>query len=170
MKKAIETMVESIKKSIIRDIYGVNGDKVMKMIMRAYNDYQEDERDGVDYIFDINNTDDLKCCIDGGMTAKEIGQLYLGSHKDHLPLFHFGCNYPTPQPIKSWLDLRINMIAWLDDLLPYVLAYPYAFQSYRDVYTAYVTDVILGLQDTNDSYLSDLDVLAELKSKLEGMD
>ena len=182
MKKAINTMVESIKKSIIRDlndVYSVKGNKVLNMLLKAYNDFQESERyndfqeserDGVDYIFDINNTDDLKCCIDGGMTAKEIGGLYLGSHNDHLPYFYFGCNHPQPQPIYTWKELRMNLVAWLDELLPNVVAYPYAYQSYRDVYTAYVTDVVMGVYDTNDSYLSDLDALAELKRKLEVID
>ena len=61
MKKAINTMVENIKKSIIRDlndVYSDKGYKVLKMVLAAYNDFQESERDGVDYIFDINNTDD----------------------------------------------------------------------------------------------------------------
>lgn len=173
MKKAINTMVECIKKSIIRDlndVYSVKGNKVLKMLLKAYNDFQESERNGVDYIFDINNTDDLKCCIDGGMTAKEIGRLYLGSHNDHLQYFYFGCNHPQPQPINTWKELRMNLVAWLDELLPNVVAYPYAYQSYRDVYTAYVTDVVMGVYNTNDSYLSDLDALAMLKAKLEGKD
>lgn len=149
-------MVENIKKTIIRDlndVYSVKGNRVLNMVLKAYNNFQESERSGVDYIFDINNTDDLKCCIDGGMTAKEIGRLYLGSHNDHLQYFYFGCNYPKPQPINTWEELRMNMIAWLDDLLVDVLAYPYAYESYKNIYIAYVTDVILDLQDTKDSYI-----------------
>lgn len=173
MKKAINTMVENIKKSIIydtRDVYSENGDKVLKMVLAAYNDFQESERDGVDYIFNIDNRDDLKCCVDGGMTAQDICGLWLGSQSKHLQYFYFGCNYPQPQPINTWKELRMNLVAWLDELLPNVLAYPYAYQSYKDIYTAYVTDVILGVQNTEQSYLSDLDALEELKRKLEGRD
>ena len=173
MEKAIKTMVEGIKKSIIRDlndVYGDKGYKVLNMLLRAYNDFQESERDGVDYIFDINNTDDLKCCIEGGMTAEEIGRLYLGSHNDHLPYYYFGCNYPQPKPINTLEELRMNLVEWLDELLPNVVAYPYGYQSYRDVYTTYVTDVVMGVYGTNDSYLRDLDVLAMLKANLEKMD
>lgn len=173
MKKAINTMVEGIKKSIIRDlndVYSVKGNKVLNMLLKAYNDFQESERDGVDYIFDLDNQDDLKCCVEGGLTAKEICGLYHQSQMNTLKYFYFGCNYPKPQPINTWKELRMNLVAWLDELLPNVLAYPYAYQSYRDVYTAYVTDVILELQDTNDGYLSDLDALVELKRKLEEMD
>ena len=82
MEKVINTMVEKISAAIINDtrnVYSFEGDMVLKMVLAAYNDFQEAERDGVDYIFDVENTDDLKCCIDGGMSAKEIAGLYLGS-------------------------------------------------------------------------------------------
>ena len=169
MKKAINTMVESIKKSIMRDlndVYSVKGNKVLNMLLKAYNDFQESERNGVDYIFDIDNTDDLKTCIDGGMTAREIGGLYLGSHSNHLRYFYFGCNHPQPQPINTWNELRMNLVAWLDELLPNVVAYPFAYESYKQLYVRYVTDVIIGYDNSSIS-LSDLDALAELKRKLE---
>ena len=170
MEKAIKTMVEGVKKSIIRDlndVYSDKGYKVLIMLLKAYNDFQESERDGVDYIFDINNTDDLKCCIDGGMTAQKICGLFLGSQSKHLQYYYFGRNHPQPQPINTLKELRMNLVEWLDELLPNVLAYPYGYQSYRDVYTAYVTDVVMGVYN---SYLSDLDALAMLKAKLGGMD
>ena len=173
MKKAIDTMVENIKNAIIRDtddVYSTKGDMVLKMVLAAYNDFQESERDGVDYIFDLDNQDDLKCCVEGGLTAKEICGLYHQSQMNTLKYFYFGCNYEKATPIRTWRELRMNLVAWLDELLPNVLAYPYAYQSYKAIYTAYVTDVIIGLQDTNNSVLSDLDALVELKRKLEGMD
>lgn len=173
MEKAIKTMVESIKKAIIydtRDVYSKNGNKVLKMVLAAYNDFQESERDGVDYIFDINNTDDMKCCIDGGMTAQEICGLWLGSQSRHIQYFYFGCNHSQAEPINTLKELRMNLVAWLDELLPNVIAYPYSYDSYRAVYTAYVTDVVMGVYGTDDSILSDLEALAMLKAKLGGMD
>ena len=169
MEKAIRTMVQKISDAIINDtrnVHSAGGNILLKMVLAAYNDYQESERDGVDYIFDIENTDDLKCCIDGGMTAKEIGGLYLGSHSQHLRYFYFGCNHPTAEPIANWETLRQQLISWLPDLIPNVLAYPFAYESYNYLYVRYVTGVI------NDCYndLSDLEALAELKRKLEEMD
>lgn len=105
MKKSIEEMVVKIISAInndIRNVHGAEGYSVLKMILSAYNDYQESERDGVDYIFNVENTNDLKRCIDGGMTAKEICVLYSGSQAYHLRYFYFGCNYPTPKPIANW--------------------------------------------------------------------
>lgn len=169
MEKAIKTMVQKISGAIINDtcnVFSVEGDIVLKMVLAAYNDYQESERDGVDYIFDIENTNDLKCCIDGGMTAKEIGGLYLGSHSQHLRYFYFGCNHPTPKPIANWETLRQQLVSWLPDLIPNVLAYPFAYESYKQLYVRYVTDVIIGYDHSSIS-LSDLDALAALKRKLE---
>jgi hypothetical protein len=165
MEKTIKTMVQKISGAIIddtRDVFSVEGDMILKMVLAAYNDYQESERDGVDYIFDIENTNDLKCCINGGMTAREIGGLYLGSQSQHLRYFYFGCNYPTPKPIANWEILRQQLISWLPDLILNVLAYPYAYDSYKDLYRLYVTDVIIDYP--ND--LRDIDALAELKRKM----
>lgn len=164
MKKAIETMVQKISDAIINDtrnVYSAEGDMVLKMVLAAYNDYQESERDGVDYIFDIENNNDLKCCINGGMTAKEICGLYLGSQSQHLRYFYFGCNHQTPMPIANWDELRQQLVSWLPDLIPNVLAYPFAYESYRQLYERYVTDIIVSYDQ---SYL---DVLAALKRQLE---
>ena len=172
MEKAIKTMVQKISDAIIndtRDVYSVEGDMVLKMVLAAYNDFQESERDGVDYIFDIDNLDDLKCCVDGGMTAQVIGGLWLGSQSRHLRYFYFGSNYPTPKPIANWETLRQILVSWLPDLIPNVLAYPFAYESYRQLYVRYVTDVIICYDHSSVS-LSDLDALAMLKKKLEGED
>ena len=101
-------------------------------------------RKETDYIFDIENTDDLKCCIEGGMTAKEIGDMYLGSHSQHLRYFYFGCNHPTPQPIANWETLRQQLVSWLPELITDVLSYPFAYESYKLLYVRYVTDIIKG--------------------------
>lgn len=147
MEKTIETMVAKISSEIVKDtrnVYSAEGDSILKMVLAAYNDYQESQRDGVDYIFDVENTDDLKCCIEGGMTAKEICDLYLGSQSQHLRYFYFGCNYPTPKPIANWDALRLTLVAWLPDLISNVIAYPFAYESYRQLYVRYVTNNIIG--------------------------
>ena len=145
MKEEMKTIVKSIQNAIIKDINNIYSKKgcydVLEMLLKAYNDYQESERDGVDYIFNINDTNDLKCCIDGGMTAKEIGELYSGSIHNHSQYFYFGCNHPKPEPINSLADLRCNLVCWLDELIPSILAYPYAYESYKAIYEAYMSDI-----------------------------
>ena len=164
MEKTINTMVENMKKSIINDLSdrdSIKCHKVMNLLLDAYNDFQQSERDGVDYIFNIHNADDVICCMEGGMTTKEVAKLYNESQVNTLPYFYFGCNYPTAKPINTWSEMRLNLIMWLDDMLPYILAYPFVHDSYKEIYLRYVTNVILA---ENDSY----DALAELKCMLKG--
>lgn len=169
MKKAIETMIESIKAQIVRDLkaYPYKNEDILDMVLAVYNDFQESERDGVDYIFDIDNADDLKCCVEGGLTAKEICGLWHNSQMNTTKYFYFGCNYEKPKAIANYGQLIINLISWLDEVIPNVLAYPYAYESYKDLYRCYVTDVIIDYP--NDLHLSDLDALAALKRKMEAM-
>ena len=150
MKEAIKTMIESVKNAIINDthdVYDKKGDMVLKMVLAAYNDYQESERDGVDYIFDIDNNNDVICCMRGGLTSQEICGLWLGSQSKHIRYFYFGCNYSKPKPIDTWDELRTNLIAWLDEVLACVIAYPYAYDSYRNLYTHYVTNVVIDYNE-----------------------
>lgn len=144
MEKILNNMVETIKKAIVRDLnsFPHNNTDVMEMVLAAYNRFQEDERDGAAYLFDINNNDDLKCCIDGGMNAAEIAWLYNESQVNSTPLFYFGHEYETPQPIETWSVLKEKMIGWLDEWLPCMIAYP-QIEEYERVYTKYVTDYMI---------------------------
>lgn len=71
MEVYFNQIIESVKRSITRDI-NRNDTKVIEMVLAAYNRYQEDERDGVDYLFDITNQNDLKCMVEGGLNVTEI--------------------------------------------------------------------------------------------------
>ena len=120
--------------------------ELLWLVLNAYNTYQEEERDGVDYIFNINNPEDLKCCIEGGMTAKQVAWLYDQSQVNTTPFFYFGVNYEKPKPIANWEALIINLIKWLDNILPCVLAYPYSLKSYEELYKACITNYMINNQ------------------------
>ena len=175
MNVAIKTFINGIKSTIVEDMKDVRSDKgwkTFKMLLAAYNDYQESERDGVDYIFDIENTEDVICCLKGGMTSKEVCSLFLGSRGKHSKYFLFGCNYEEAKAFSDYEDVAKNLIAWLDEVLAEVIAYPYSYDSYRELYTWYVTDVLIGYKhdsafDFGNVTLSDLDALAALKRKME---
>ena len=148
MENVFKSLVAEIKRNIVCDLHqylGYDG-KLLKLVLDAYNTYQKEERDGVDYIFDINNPDDLQCCIAGGMTAKEVAWLYEQSQINTTPLFYFGVNYQHPQPIANYKALVTNLINWLDDILPCVLAYPYLLKSYEELYRVCVTDYMINNQ------------------------
>lgn len=109
-------------------------------VLCAYNKWQEDERDGVDYIFNLYNNDDLKCCVDGGLNAKDISTLVNGqSMHDKTAYFFFGCNHPTPVQIKNNDELIQQLVGNLGTFLPYVFVYP---NSYGELYS-YVSAFVL---------------------------
>lgn len=97
---------------------------VFNLVLDVYNKYQENERDGVDYIFDINKKEDLIVCIKGGLTARMIQELVDNLDKDYTQYFYFGCNYPTPIPIE-FKDLKTNLYNYLDEIVDYIIAYPF---------------------------------------------
>ena len=140
--KAFEIMVAEIKNAVANDLMSVKEEgALLKLMLNAYNTYQEDERDGVDYVFDLTNQDDLKCVVDGGMTAKEIGELYMGSQVNHSQYFLCGCNYSKVVPIANWEMLRGIVMGFLDEVIEKVVTFPYV-KGYREVYERYVTEKV----------------------------
>lgn len=148
MENILNKLVTEIKNNIVHDLnrYPYHKCDLLKLVLDAYNTYQEEERDGVDYIFDINKPEDLKRCIEGGMTAKEVAWLYEQSQVNTTPLFYFGVNYSKPKPIVNYNALMLILINWLDNVLPCVLAYPYLLKSYEELYKVCVTDYMINNQ------------------------
>lgn len=167
MREAISTLLKGIKNAIVEDMKDVRSDKgwkTFKMVLAAYNDYQESEQDGVDYIFDIDNTKDVICCLKGGMTSQEFCGLFLGSNGRHSKYFLYSYNYNGSKTFVNYEEVADFLSTWLDDVLADVVAYPYSYDSYKELYTWYVTDIMIGYK--HDSAF-DFDALVELKRKLE---
>lgn len=51
-------------------------DMQKKTLVKAYNDYQELERDGVDYIFDLHNSEDVACLAKSGKSVPDLFKAY----------------------------------------------------------------------------------------------
>ena len=149
MRKAIKTIVETIKQRIIEDIKDGGGYVAIKKILAAYNKYQEDECDGVDYIFSLDKKDDLVCCIEGGLTAKQISDMVTNSvENEALKYFHFGQNYDKPHQVKNHKEFFNTLTQNLDVIICWVLTYPNS-EGYEDVYRYYITDYMLETNIAN---------------------
>ena len=129
-------VIAEVERQIIRDL-DEGSERVFKMVLKAYNDYQESERDGVDYIFNINDQEDLKCCVEGGLTAKEIARVY-ESQANATGYFFFGQNHQTPFVLPTREAVRQHLIKWLDELLNDLVRQPYVHESYTDLYYEYI--------------------------------
>lgn len=88
--------------------------------LAAFNEMQDDERDGADYIFDINNEDDLAYLAGRKLiTAKEIA--FIVNSPDRYRGGYFTIHYEDGiQPVE---DIQKTLIGWLDELIPFVMLY-----------------------------------------------
>lgn len=113
---------------------------IFNLVLDVYNKYQESERDGADYIFDLNKKEDLIVCIKGGLTARMIQELVNNLDDGFTQYFYFGYNYPTPISIK-FKDLKTNLYNYLDEIVDYIIAYPFD-NACRDL----ILNLIIGLK------------------------
>lgn len=136
MKKEFESVKAKLKNDIISSLNNVDV-LTLAMIVDAYNRWNEDEKDGVDYIFNIGKPEDLICCIEGGMTAIEIANLYNAK----VIMFMFGQNRETPEPL-TYLDLKTLLTDNMDSIIDNVIIYPH-IKEYGILYQYYVTHALL---------------------------
>ena len=143
MEQNFNNIIEIIKPRIARDIKTDN--KVLEMVLAAYNRFQDDERNGVDHIFDIANQEDLQYLVTNcGLCVNEIAWLWnrVQTEKELLPYFLYGENYTGPHMIGTLKDLQRNMISWLDELLPFVFKYVTRCEEYQAIYECYITEYL----------------------------
>jgi hypothetical protein len=115
-------------------------DKVRSIILEAYNAFQEDERDGVDYIFDINNASDVACCMRGGLTSMELTFILIGmTINNNSGYFFFGQNYDTPY-ILTLDNVNEIIVNQMESYLPYVMRYPHR-KGYKEFYNLFVAPI-----------------------------
>ena len=100
----------------------VRGDKeAIKIVLAAFNEMQEDERSGVDYIFNIYNKDDLKFLIEKELVnAEDIAHVV--DNPCEFPYGMFFMNECTDgmQPVQ---DLQKTLIVWLEEITKFVFLY-----------------------------------------------
>ena len=129
----VNELISVIEKEIISKFADTD---IQYKLLNAYNRYIEDETDSADYIFNINNQDNLSCCIKGGMTAKEIASLVNNGYQ----YFLFGGH----NEIKGLRFVDVMQIVKdnLYEILFCVMNYPFV-DEYRAIYTRFITHEIL---------------------------
>lgn len=97
--------------------------KTFSVLLAAYNDWQENEHFGTDYLFNLNKAEDLICCIKGGLNATEIAQMVNNASKTTnfmSDYFLFGENYPTPTQLTCE-QMASTITTHIIDIIKYVL-------------------------------------------------
>lgn len=133
MKECLEKMAKHISENafakLLEKAITNNEHSIVQVIVDAYNAYQENERYSVDYIFNLDNKDDLRTCVDGGLTAKEISELYDESLCDgRTTMFMFGENHTKPFMLsKHELTCWIQQFA--EEIITNMIMYPHTYNS-----------------------------------------
>ena len=118
----------------------VNGQR-FDLLFAAYNRWQEDERDGVDYLFDITKQEDVICCLKGGLTIEQLRSLLNINENDGSSHFYFGVNHPTPTMVT--IEQLISILkANADEIVKYAIAYP-SVEEYKAIYELFITEEII---------------------------
>jgi hypothetical protein len=121
-KEVIVELMNEMKKEITEKLSNpLENYEFFKKVLEAYNRWNEDEKDGNRYIFDITNTEDVKCCLDGGLTIREVAELYNNSQCNKSVYFFFGHDIESPLPFADIKGCAIYLTKMCDEFLPYVL-------------------------------------------------
>jgi hypothetical protein len=138
--KPMNKTTDVLKNEIVNEIMkNFNNSSVFEKILKAYNRVETDERDGVDYLFNLNNQEDLLTLVRGGMTAKEIYELQ--KNATETTYFFFGCNYKSPKCL-TYNQVISQLKNSLDDIVKFMFAYPFV-EEYRQLYVEFVTEKFL---------------------------
>ena len=111
----------------------------LKSLLVVYNDWRETGKAGTYRIYDISKAADLKRCIECGMTARQISNLYQITENYQFPFFLFGKNHPTV-PLLNWEEVRVRLLNYLDGMIESVIKRPYAHLSYMWLYNKYIVE------------------------------
>ena len=135
MRKSVilAMLVEKVTNQINAELVENHCDEnTFNMFFKAYNNYQNEEHDGVDYIYDLDNQDDLENAVHDGMTSTHICALSRANAK----YFFFNKEKKMPIPANVLGAIRAN----LEEIVRCSIMYPFACDGYRRIYTAYITD------------------------------
>lgn len=138
--------VETIFSETINNLIQMVADRLVRgqrfdLLFAAYNRWQEDERDGSDYIFDIEKPEDVICCLQGGLTIEQLHAILNEKETEGIQYFCFGYNYPTPTLITQEKLIGI-LKSFADDIVKYAIAYP-SVEEYKAIYELFITEEVL---------------------------
>ena len=112
-------------------------EKVLDIVLAAFNTMQEDEFNGDNYIFNINNENDLKYLVDREIvTAASISYVY-ENYKNGLFTIDENGN---PQPVHTLPIILCNNI---EPVIRCMLMYP-EDSTYNKLYNLLIADTLIS--------------------------
>lgn len=147
MKELFEQLVQKVKVNfieIVRNAFNANDVVMINCLLNVYNTFQDEERNGADYIFDFKDNDDLVTCFNGGLTAEELAELVAKynckKEEDKTTKFLFGYNHETPL-LLTHSALKNTIIGLATEIVECMLQYPFCYE--KDIYCKILTDHVV---------------------------
>lgn len=135
LQEIINNIVNLIKTELSSD-NDEKKEKAFNITLKAYNAYQDNEKNSVDYIFDANNVEDCKTLVNCGMTHKKYHDVVMAS-ETKSNYFFYGINYPEIVFLTK-TQLFAQIWSTLEDVIKHSMIQPY-IDGYNQLYHRYIS-------------------------------
>lgn len=146
----LQEIINNIVSNIKSDLSSDNEDKKEKafnITLKAYNAYQDNERDGVDYIFNATDVEDCKTLAKCGTTLKEYHDAVMTSE---IKSDYFFCGVNHPQiTFLSRTMLFAQILGNLEDVIKHSMIQPY-LDGYNQLFHNYISYILYEKLIVND--------------------
>ena len=117
----------------------IEGGKIIPFV-DAWNRFVEDEKDGHNYIFNLDNKDDLKYLVSNELiSVKEIVEL--NKKESHFFFLDYGNNSLNSIPMfKTIYDIDVYLKACTYSIARHILTYPTGANG--ELYRFYISDIL----------------------------
>ena len=139
-------LIEAFITEQVKTEFRGNYQKSMGIVLAAYNRMQDDERGGVDYIFNIYNDADMNHLISHSMMDAH-GVAFVVNNPNKFPNGHFTFDGEKNCGMKEIGNMAELLLNSLDILIPYVLLYITRCKEYQEFYEHFFVDAVEGEVD-----------------------
>jgi hypothetical protein len=129
--KTLNCLVKLLADALIRDY-----DDFPDELLKSYNFYQEEERDGANYIFDITNKKEV---METDLPMSEIVKLYC---EEGLPFFL--CNANGVRKFHKVQELKSQILGFIVEIAEHIICYHEHCESHKYLYDRYICDAIIN--------------------------
>lgn len=147
MKKALSEieccLTQKLAKFIENEFQNFIENNKIGRLLDLYNTYQEYERNGVDYLFCLNKTDDVICCLKGGLTLTQLSDLVIENEEPQkTTLFYFGENHTKNIHLLTIQEFKEQLYHHVAEMAEMIVLYPWV-DAYKYFYETFITNIII---------------------------
>lgn len=106
-------------------------------ILDAYNNFQNEKRFGVDYIFNLKNNEDIICILQTGLSVQRIYELISSARFESTPFFFYGENH-SELKLLTRKQFISQMEGYFYEIIMNVLENPF-YGSNKNFYEKYIS-------------------------------